>query len=250
MLPPPTSWGHTLQERTAHASYAQRARHYDLAPLTTTEVAARANPYVMRDREFASNVPWPQIPLEPGMVVQVHGLQTRRDLDDAFAQVTGLCHVTQRIGIRLADHSVINVLIQRLSPVPATPQQQLQWRMQPPQQLAAQVQHEASAAIIAACPPPRRAAEPDAIVAEGPAAVPESAVAIDQVVSRNLQAVILSFVKRYPDDGLGVSFDTVVSSLSSLAPRASVEDFRCALELLVHNGDCYSTNDEEHFLAL
>ena len=184
-MPHPVSWGCTLHERISYAGMAQRAHDHDLFPLTVAETAARANIHVMNERAYAKTFAWPQWDVAPGMFVQVHGLKSRRDLEGCVAQVSGLCHETQRVGIRLEDRSVIYVLLQRLSPA-------------------------AVDTAVADATGPLVAAVADCDVAEG-----DGGIAYDHEYFLALKEVALAYIRRAATDELGVSFDRIVADMAT-----------------------------------
>ena len=64
---------------------------------------------------------WPHCGVEVGHDVIVRGLKTRRDLDGASAVVVGLCFMTKRIVIQLVSGEKMMVLVERLTPLPDSP---------------------------------------------------------------------------------------------------------------------------------
>ena len=188
----------------------------------------RADIHVMNERAYADTFAWPQWDVAPGMFVQVHGLKSRRHLEGCVAQVSGLCHETQRVGIRLDDGKVIYVVLQRLSPMyvglPAVD----------------------TAVADATGPPLGEVADCDVAVGDG-------GIAYDHNYFLALKAVALAYIRRAATDELGVSFDRIAADMATsttLSASASVEDIRVVVDMLVYEGDCYTTVDDQHVLAL
>ena len=256
LVAPPVSWGNTTQERILHAGLAMRARK--LTPLTVAEVEARANIHVMNERAYVDTFAWPQWNVAVGSFVQVNGLVSRRDLEGRVFKVTGLCQSTQRIGILLDGGGVIYVRIERLSPAAA------------PESAAILDAATVPRALPPAGPPPPLTSAPgansgftfgpapSAEAAEPVAPTPPAAeivegdggTAYDHSFFLNLAAVVLAFVAKTGVDEVGVSVDSIVADMANTAPWASVGDIYIVVDKLVYDGDCYTTIDAYHVLAL
>ena len=256
LVAPPVSWVNTTQERILHAGLAMRARK--LTPLTVAEVEARANIHVMNERAYVDTFAWPQWNVAVGSFVQVNGLVSRRDLEGRVFKVTGLCRSTQRIGILLDGGGVIYVRIERLSPAAA------------PESAAILDAATVPRALPPAGPPPPLTSAPgansgftfgpapSAEAAEPVAPTPPAAeivegdggTAYDHSFFLNLAAVVLAFVAKTGVDEVGVSVDSIVADMANTAPWASVGDIYIVVDKLVYDGDCYTTIDAYHVLAL
>ena len=86
---------------------------------------------------------------------------------------------------------------------------------------------------------------PPCDIAEG-----DGGIAYDHSFFLDLQAVVLAFITTAASDELGVSFDRIVAAMVTLAATASIGDIRVVVDKLVYDGDCYTTVDDQHVLAV
>ena len=213
-IPHPVSWGDTAADQVRFAGLAHEARL--LRPHTLGEEAIRSNPHLTRERDRVDQWQWPVFDVQVGDTVQLHGLTTRADLEGTAAMVVGLERHTRRVGVRIADGSVIYVVQERIT--------MLDYAVD--------------------------GVPTDGVGALALAASDCGVIPTAQRVFRTLQAAVLSYLEQQDDDGLGVSFDAIVAHMSSSAPRATGSDIRFVVDRLFREGDCYSTVDAHHFLAV
>ena len=65
-----------------------------------------------------------------------------------------------------------------------------------------------------------------------------------------LRASVLEFVTSAASDEIGVDFDSIVAAMAFIAETASTDEVRLIVSKLVSDGDCYTTVDDQHFLAV
>ena len=65
-----------------------------------------------------------------------------------------------------------------------------------------------------------------------------------------LRASVLEFVTSAASDEIGVDIDSIVAAMAFIAETASTDEVRLIVSKLVSDGDCYTTVDDQHFLAV
>ena len=78
----------------------------------------------------------------------------------------------------------------------------------------------------------------------------DGGIAYDHRFLLDLQAKVLAFITTAACDELGVSFDSIVAAMATVAATASIDDIRVVVDKLVYEGDCYTTVDDQHVLAV
>ena len=78
----------------------------------------------------------------------------------------------------------------------------------------------------------------------------DGGVAYDESYFEDLRVRVLGFITSTASGEAGVGIDSIIAAMATVAKTAGIDDIRVIVAKLVYEGDCYTTVDDSHFLAV